>query len=65
MQTVVLDSPAEILAKAPAFAAKIVLEPDLGRAFALARRLTGPDGTIVVTGSLFLVGEVKKVIRPG
>ena len=57
-------APAEIRAKAPAFAAKIVLEPDLGRALGLARRLAGPAGTIVVTGSLFLVGEVKKIIRP-
>ncbi|MCX6567155.1 MAG: bifunctional folylpolyglutamate synthase/dihydrofolate synthase [Candidatus Aminicenantes bacterium] len=56
-------APAEIRAKAPEFAAKIILEPDLRRALSLARRIAGPAGTVVVTGSLFLVGEVKK-IRP-
>jgi dihydrofolate synthase/folylpolyglutamate synthase len=52
--------PGEILAKAPAFRGKIILEPDLRRALALARRTAGPAGTVIVTGSLFLVGEAKK-----
>jgi len=56
-------SPEEILAKAPAFASKTVLEPDLGKALAQARRLAGPGGTVFVAGSLFLVGEVKKILR--
>jgi len=57
-------SPAEILAKAPAFKGKIILEPDLRQALALARRTAGPAGTVIVTGSLFLVGEVKKISLP-
>ncbi|MHB8055042.1 MAG: bifunctional folylpolyglutamate synthase/dihydrofolate synthase [Candidatus Aminicenantales bacterium] len=54
-------SPAEIRAKALAFKGKIVLEPDLRRALDLARRTAGSAGTVIVTGSLFLVGEVKKI----
>ena len=34
------------------------------RALALARRTAGPAGTVIVTGSLFLVGEVKKISLP-
>ncbi len=37
--------------------------PDLGRALALARRLAGEGGTVLVTGSLYLVGAV--LARPG
>jgi len=56
-------APEEIRAKAPAFEPKFVLEPDLRKALTLARRLAGPSGTVFVTGSLFLVGEVKKIRR--
>lgn len=54
-------TPEGIRAKAPAFEPKFVLEPDLRKALTLARRLAGPSGTVFVTGSLFLVGEVKKI----
>jgi dihydrofolate synthase/folylpolyglutamate synthase len=56
-------APEEIRAKVPAFEPKFVLEPDLRKALTLARRLAGPSGTVFVTGSLFLVGEVKKIRR--
>jgi len=52
--------PGEIASRAPAFRRKIILEPDLGRAISEARRTAGPSGTVIVTGSLFLVGEAKK-----
>ena len=52
--------PEEILAKTRAFRGKIILESDLRQAVSLARRTAGPEGTVIVTGSLFLVGEVKK-----
>ena len=52
--------PEEILAKSPVFRRKLIIEPDHRKALALARRLAGPAGTVFVTGSLFLVGAVKK-----
>ena len=55
--------PEEIAPLARPFAKKIVLEPSLERALALARRLAGPSGVVLVAGSLYLVGAVKKLIR--
>lgn len=37
-------------------------DSDVASALALARRLAGPGGTVVVAGSLFLVGAVKEVL---
>jgi dihydrofolate synthase/folylpolyglutamate synthase len=42
---------------------KILCEPDTERAFRMAQQLAGPDGIVVVAGSLFIVGEIKKIIR--
>ncbi|MDD8026278.1 MAG: bifunctional folylpolyglutamate synthase/dihydrofolate synthase [Acidobacteriota bacterium] len=56
-------SPEEILKAVPEFARKIVIEPDLLRALRLARREAGPAGVVLVAGSLYLVGEVKKLCR--
>jgi dihydrofolate synthase/folylpolyglutamate synthase len=42
---------------------KILCEPDAERAFRMAQQLAGPDGIVVVAGSLFIVGEIKKIIR--
>lgn len=53
-------SPAEIWLKTRKYGSKIVLEPNLDKAIDIARRLAGGKGTIIVTGSLFLVGEFKK-----
>lgn len=54
--------PEEILDLAKPFRRKILLEPSLERALALARREAGPNGVVLVAGSLFLVGAVKKII---
>ncbi len=56
-------SPAEIWLKARKFRRQIVLEPNLDKAIAIGRRLAGGKGTVIVTGSLFLVGEAKKLSR--
>jgi len=53
--------PAAIAALAPAFRGRLLLEPDPRRAVALARREAGGKTPIVITGSLFLVGEVKRL----
>jgi dihydrofolate synthase/folylpolyglutamate synthase len=53
-------SPAEIWLKARKYGRKIILERNLGKAIDIGRRLAGGKGTIIVTGSLFLVGEFKK-----
>jgi dihydrofolate synthase/folylpolyglutamate synthase len=52
----------EILAAAPRFRRKIILEPVLAAALARAKREAGPRGTVLVAGSLYLVGEVKKIL---
>ena len=39
-------------------------EPDVRKALALARRLARPGDTVVVAGSLYLVGEVLALRRP-
>ncbi len=39
-------------------ACPVEVQPDLGRALALARRRAGEGGTVLVTGSLYLVGAV-------
>jgi dihydrofolate synthase/folylpolyglutamate synthase len=54
-------SPGEILKIAARFHSKIRIEPDLRAAIALARRQAGPRGTVLVAGSLYLIGEIKKL----
>lgn len=56
-------SPQEIKARALRFQKRIILEPETKRALKMAVAEAGPQGSVVVTGSLFLVGEVKKVLR--
>ncbi len=53
-------SPEKIFAEAPALRKRIFLESDPRRAVEKALDLTPARGAILVTGSLFLVGEVKK-----
>jgi dihydrofolate synthase/folylpolyglutamate synthase len=54
-------APEDILALAPAFRKKIVLEPDLAKALGLARKAArAAGGSVLVAGSLFLIGAVKK-----
>jgi len=55
--------PGEIRAQALKFKDKIVLESDAKRAIKAALAETSRQGCIVVTGSLYLVGEVKKIFK--
>jgi len=42
------------------YAVALHREPDPGLALGMARRLAGPDGLVLVAGSIFLVSDVKK-----
>ncbi len=53
-------SPELIFSLAPVRGRKTFLEPDPRRALKKALELTPPQGSVLITGSLFLVGEVKK-----
>jgi len=54
-------SPELIFAQAPVRTKKAFLEPDPKRAVQKAVELTPPGGSVLITGSLFLVGEVKRL----
>jgi dihydrofolate synthase/folylpolyglutamate synthase len=60
--------PDQIAARAGPLATRAHRERDPGRALQLARILAGPAGTVVVAGSLYLVGDVLRRLeasRPG
>lgn len=57
--------PDEVKALAPTPAGRIIIEPDLRQAMHAAGEAAGKRGTVLVAGSLFLVGEVKKLSRAG
>lgn len=54
--------PEEIKQKAAKYVDRIVLEPDPGHAFMLALQLAKKQSAVVVAGSLYLVGEIKKIL---
>jgi dihydrofolate synthase/folylpolyglutamate synthase len=54
-------SPEELLAAAPPFAGRVVLEPDTRRAVRLALDASHGRVPVVIAGSLFLIGEVKRL----
>lgn len=56
-------SPDDIETKTPGYQDRIIKEPDPRKALKLAVRRAGPDGCVVAAGSLFLVGEIKKIIE--
>jgi dihydrofolate synthase/folylpolyglutamate synthase len=56
-------APEALAARAGGLAPTLRVEPDLRRALALARRLAGPRQTVVVAGSLYLVGAVKEILE--
>lgn len=58
-------SPDEILAAARFRPPRIVVEPDPARAFESACRASSPDDVVLASGSLFLVGAIKKALREG
>ncbi len=53
-------SPEDIEAQASAFKGRIIIEPDPLKSLKLAVRSAGSEGRVIVAGSLFLVGEIKK-----
>ncbi|MFZ2055463.1 MAG: folylpolyglutamate synthase/dihydrofolate synthase family protein [Candidatus Aminicenantales bacterium] len=53
-------SPELVFSLAPVRGKRTFLEPDPTKAFKKAIELTPPRGSVLITGSLFLVGEVKK-----
>jgi dihydrofolate synthase/folylpolyglutamate synthase len=57
-------APADILAAAPEFSATVRLEPDVREAVRLALAESRGRIPVVVAGSLFLVGEVKRLCLP-
>jgi dihydrofolate synthase/folylpolyglutamate synthase len=57
------SDPNEIRRMLPSFKAKTAIEPDPMKAVSLAMVEAGRRGTVVVAGSLFLVGEVKRCWR--
>jgi len=42
---------------------RITLEPSTADALGIARAATPPSGLILITGSLYLVGEIKRTLR--
>jgi dihydrofolate synthase/folylpolyglutamate synthase len=56
-------TPAEIARRAGRAGRRAHREGDPRRALRLARRLAGPGGTVVVAGSLYLVGAVLQALR--
>lgn len=56
--------PEALAAAAPAGAPPGRVEPDLAQALATARGLAGPEGVVLVTGSLFTVGEALALLTP-
>jgi dihydrofolate synthase/folylpolyglutamate synthase len=55
--------PRELARECEGLGMPVAVRPTVAEAFAHARRLAGPDDTICVTGSLFVVGEAKAVIE--
>ena len=55
-------SPELIFSLAPVPGKKIFLEPDPKRAVQKAIEMTPPRGSVLITGSLYLVGEVKRLL---
>ena len=49
---------AELADLASAFFRRVELEPNPGAARRLGSELAGPDGALLVTGSLYLLGEL-------
>jgi dihydrofolate synthase/folylpolyglutamate synthase len=53
--------PEDIQRRASRFQDRIVIQPDVQQAFQTALQAASSDGVVLVAGSLFLVGEIKKI----
>jgi folylpolyglutamate synthase/dihydropteroate synthase len=51
------------MSKAPRFEGRIAIVPDLEKALDLAQRSAGGDGCVLAAGSLYLIGEIKKIAQ--
>ncbi len=58
-------SPEQLEKRARRFEDRIILEPNPKKAYRLALDQAIPEDTILVTGSLYIVGEIKKSGTPG
>lgn len=56
-------TPQEILSQTPSFRDKISCESDPGQALEKAIRLVNDRGSILIAGSLYIVGEMKKIMK--
>jgi dihydrofolate synthase/folylpolyglutamate synthase len=54
-------TPEEILAAAPPFKGRVLLEPGTRKAVSLALKESRGRTPVVIAGSLFLIGEVKRL----
>jgi dihydrofolate synthase/folylpolyglutamate synthase len=54
-------TPEELLAAAPAFKGRVLLEPDTRAAVRFALAESRGRTPVVIAGSLFLIGEVKRL----
>ncbi len=54
-------APEDIQRRASRFQDRIVFQPDVQQAVQTALQAASPDGVVLVAGSLFLVGEIKKI----
>jgi dihydrofolate synthase/folylpolyglutamate synthase len=54
-------TPEDLLAAAPPFAGRVLLEPDTSKAVRLALAESRGHTPVVIAGSLFLIGEVKRL----
>jgi dihydrofolate synthase / folylpolyglutamate synthase len=58
-------APTDIVARVGPVGPPVRREPGVGRALGVAERLAGPDGLVVVAGSLYLVGDVLRRMERG
>jgi len=56
-------APEDIQRRASRFQDRIVIQPDVQQAVQTALQAASPDGVVLVAGSLFLIGEVKKIFN--
>jgi dihydrofolate synthase/folylpolyglutamate synthase len=54
--------PEEIISLVPKYRGRVIMETDAKKAVHKAIRLSGRKGVVIVTGSLFLVGEIRRQI---